>query len=110
MEHVGNNNNTVSSALHYPGNFGGSAVVGAISVPSATSEFHNYTVEWTPDSIKFVVDEELIHNSFINSASTPFNSDFFLIMNVAMGGTLGGTIDGEFTQDTMEVDYIRVYQ
>ena len=110
MEHVGNNNNTVSSALHLPGNSGGSAVVGATPVATATSEFHNYTVEWTPDSIKFVVDNQLIHHSFVNSVSTPFNSDFFLIMNIAMGGTLGGAIDGEFTQDTMEVDYVRVYQ
>tara|TARA_R110002074_G_scaffold122612_9_gene257389 strand:- start:7459 stop:9576 length:2118 start_codon:yes stop_codon:yes gene_type:complete len=110
MEHVGNNNNTVSSALHLPGNSGGSAVVGATPVATATSEFHNYTVEWTPDSIKFVVDDQLIHHSFVNSVSTPFNSDFFLIMNIAMGGTLGGAIDGEFTQDTMEVDYVRVYQ
>lgn len=110
MEHVGNNANTVSSALHYPGNSGGSAVTGSTSVPTATSEFHNYTVEWTADSIKFVVDDELIHTSFVNTGDTPFNSDFFFIMNVAMGGTLGGTIDAAFTEDTMEVDYIRVYQ
>ncbi|WP_324023906.1 glycoside hydrolase family 16 protein [Maribacter sp. BPC-D8] len=110
MEHVGNNNNTVSSALHYPGNSGGNAVVGTTPVETATSEFHNYTVEWTPESIKFVVDDQLIHNSFVNNATTPFNSDFFLIMNVAMGGTLGGAIDPAFTEDTMEVDYVRVYQ
>ncbi|MGB5318823.1 glycoside hydrolase family 16 protein, partial [Eudoraea sp.] len=110
MEHVGNSANTTSSALHYPGNFGGTAVYGAIPIPTATSEFHNYTVEWTPESIKFVVDDEFIHLSFINSAETPFNADFFFIMNIAMGGTLGGAIDPSFTQDTMEVDYIRVYQ
>ncbi|KKO07699.1 hypothetical protein LCGC14_0050370 [marine sediment metagenome] len=110
MEHVGNNNNTISSALHYPGNSGGNAIVGTTSVETAISEFHNYTVEWTPDSIKFVVDGELVHNSLVNNATTPFNSDFFLIMNVAMGGTLGGAIDSEFTEDTMEVDYVRVYQ
>ena len=45
-----------------------------------------------------------------NSADFPFNADFFFIMNIAMGGTLGGTIDPAFTEDTMEVDYIRVYQ
>ena len=55
-------------------------------------------------------EKSFIHNSFVNSASTPFNSDFFLIMNIAMGGTLGGAIDGEFIQDSMEVDYVRVYQ
>ncbi|MBU2945262.1 family 16 glycosylhydrolase [Zobellia uliginosa] len=110
MEHVGNNSNTTSSALHYTGNSGGNAVTGSTSVPTATSEFHNYTVEWTADSIKFVVDDELIHTSFVNSSDTPFNSDFFFIMNIAVGGTLGGTIDTAFTEDTMEVDYIRVYQ
>lgn len=110
MEHVGNNSNVVSSALHYPGNSGGNAVTNSTSVPTATSEFHNYTVEWTADSIKFVVDDELIHTSFVNTTDTPFNSDFFFIMNIAMGGTLGGAIDGAFTEDTMEVDYIRVYQ
>ncbi|MGB5434945.1 MAG: family 16 glycosylhydrolase [Maribacter sp.] len=110
LEHVGNNANVTSSALHYPGNSGGTAVTASTVVSTATSEFHNYTVEWTPESIKFVVDEELVHLSFVNSGDTPFNSDFFFIMNVAMGGTLGGTIDSAFTEDTMEVDYIRVYQ
>ena len=110
MEHVGNNANKTSSALHLPGNFGGTAVTAGTDVPTATTEFHNYTVEWTPDTIKFVVDDELVHLTFVNSADTPFNLDFFLIMNVAVGGTLGGAIDPAFTQDTMEVDYIRVYQ
>ncbi|KAG1648876.1 Beta-glucanase [Nymphon striatum] len=106
MEHVGNNPNVVSSALHYPGNSGGNAVTSSTSVPTATSEFHNYTVEWTADSIKFVVDDELIHTSFTNTMDTPFNSDFFFIMNIAMGGTLGGAIDDAFTEDTLEPIYI----
>lgn len=110
MEHVGNNANVTSSALHYPGNSGGLAVTASTETSTATSEFHNYTVEWTPETIKFVVDEELVHLSFVNSGDTPFNSDFFFIMNIAMGGTLGGAIDPGFTEDTMEVDYIRVYQ
>jgi hypothetical protein len=29
---------------------------------------------------------------------------------VAMGGTFGGEVDPAFTESTMEVDYIRVYQ
>jgi beta-glucanase (GH16 family) len=33
-----------------------------------------------------------------------------MILNVAMGGTFGGTIDPSFTQSTMEVDYVKVYQ
>lgn len=110
MEHVGNNSNVVSSALHFPENFGGNAITDSRALSTATSEFHNYTMEWTPDSIKFVVDDDVVHLSFDNTNATPFNSDFFFIMNIAVGGTLGGTIDPNFTEDTMEVDYIRVYQ
>ena len=40
----------------------------------------------------------------------PFNQDFFLILNTAMGGDLGGAIDPDFDQSTFEIDYIRVYQ
>ncbi len=36
--------------------------------------------------------------------------DSLLILNIAMGGNLGGDVDPAFTQDTMEVDYDRVYQ
>lgn len=110
MEHVGNNPNTVLSTLHYTGNSGGSGPNGSIEIATATSDFHNYTMEWTADSIEFRVDDNPVHNTFVNNTNTPFNNDFFFIMNVAMGGSLGGTIDPEFTEDTMEIDYIRVYQ
>lgn len=110
MEQTGADKNTVLSTLHFPGNSGGGGITNSTSVSTATTEFHNYTVQWTPDLIEFWVDDNPVHNSFVNSTGTPFNSDFFFIMNVAMGGTLGGTIDPEFTEDTMEVDYIRVYQ
>ncbi len=110
MEHVGNNANTILSTLHYTGNSGGNGPTGSIQVPTATSEFHTYTVEWKAQTIKFMVDDNEVHTSFTNTSATPFNNDFFFIFNVAMGGTLGGDIDPAFTEDSMEVDYIRVYQ
>jgi hypothetical protein len=33
-----------------------------------------------------------------------------MILNIAMGGTLGGDIDPGFTEDTMEIDYVKVFQ
>lgn len=109
MEHVGNDLDVVLGTLHYPGVSPGGGNSGSTIVSNATTEFHDYTVEWTPDVIKFLVDGTVYH-TFANTPSTPFNSDFFLILNIAMGGTLGGTIDPGFTQDTMEIDYIKVYQ
>jgi beta-glucanase (GH16 family) len=66
-------------------------------------------VQWTDSSIKFYVDG-LEYHTFINSSNVPFNQDFFLLLNTAMGGNLGGAIDPDFDQSTFEVDYIRVYQ
>lgn len=109
LEYVGNKPNDISSALHFPGNSGGGALVGRKTIQNAETEFHVYKTIWSPASIKFYVDNEL-YFSYANSANTVFNKEFFLIMNVAMGGSLGGTIDPLFTQGTMEVDYIRVYQ
>jgi beta-glucanase (GH16 family) len=40
----------------------------------------------------------------------PFDSDFFLITNIAMGGAFGGPVDPNFQSSSLEIDYIRVYQ
>ncbi|NBL64101.1 family 16 glycosylhydrolase [Flavobacterium sp. NST-5] len=110
MEHVGNQQNTIHGSLHYPGNFGGTANTASTTISNVSSEFHVYKVIWSPDSIKFYVDDQPAFHTYTNSASSPFNLDFFLILNVAMGGNFGGAIDPAFTQSTMEVDYVRVYQ
>jgi hypothetical protein len=109
MEQTGQDKNSILGTLHYPGVSPGGGNSNSTSAPTSTTEFHNYTVEWTPDVIKFLVDDTVYH-TFANISSTPFNNDFFIILNVAMGGDLGGTVDPAFTQDTMEIDYVRVYQ
>jgi beta-glucanase (GH16 family) len=77
------------------------------TIVNAASEFHIYKTIWTP-LIKIYVDDKLFHS--VANDSIPFNKDFFLILNVAMGGTFGGAIDPAFTQSSMEIDYVRVYQ
>jgi beta-glucanase (GH16 family) len=78
-------------------------------VDNLNSEFHNYTLEWREDQILIAVDNEVFYTLDYDS-SLPFNQDFFILINLAMGGNFGGTIDSGFTQDTLEVDYVRVYQ
>lgn len=109
MEHVGNQQDVIHGTLHYPGRSGGDADGGSIDVPGVSDDFHIYTMEWSPERIVFLVDGEIYH-SYENTPDSPFNKDFFLILNVAMGGTFGGEIDPDFTESSMEVDYIRVYQ
>lgn len=109
LEQTGGDKTKSSGALHLPGNSGGNAVTNEIANPTSTTEFHNYTVEWTASVIKLLVDDE-VFLTYVNTPESPFNKDFFMILNVAMGGTLGGPVDAGFVEDTMEVEYVRVYQ
>jgi hypothetical protein len=109
LEYVGKNPNEIIGAFHFPGNSGGGAIVGKTTITNPTTEFHVYKTIWTATSIKMYVDNKLYH-SLDNNPATVYNKEFFLILNVAMGGSLGGPVDPAFTQSTMEVDYIKVYQ
>ena len=108
LEEVGNQLNVNHSSLHSPGRSGNTPDTSTISVPNGNTEFHVYTTDWRSDFIKFYVDNQLYY-TFTNSASMPFNQNFFLIMNCAIGGNFGGAIDPNFVSSTFEVDYIRVY-
>lgn len=109
MEHKGNEPNVIHSTLHFPGNSGGNPITKTTTISNASSAFHIYKVIWSQAKIQFYVDDVLFH-SFANSSTVPFNKDFFIILNLAMGGTFGGTIDPAFTQASMEIDYVKVYQ
>ena len=79
----------------------------------ATSAFHVYTVDWSADKMDFYVDDTLYYTynpSIKNNDTWPFNKDQFILLNIAMGGTLGGNIAADFVQATMEIDYVRVYK
>lgn len=109
MEHVGKTQNHILGTLHMPGNSGGDGISGGTTVAGVSEDFHIYTLVWSPTKITWSVDGTVFH-SYNNTASTPFNSDFFMILNVAMGGNLGGPVDANFTESSMEVDYIKIYQ
>ena len=109
MEHKGNVPNVIHGTLHYPGNSGGNGNTNTTTILNASTEFHIYKAIWTPSSIRLYVDNVLFH-TVANTGTLPFNSDFFLILNVAMGGTFGGAVDPLFIESSMEVDYVRVYQ
>lgn len=108
MEHKGTDEGRIYGTLHYPGRSGGNANGLTKMVQNVTSEFHVYAVEWTATTIKISVDGVEFFN-FANNGTVPFNHEFFILLNVAMGGTFGGVVDPAFTNSAMEVDYVRVY-
>ena len=76
-------------------------------------KFHVYGLEWTQEKIKFFVDDNY-YFTYVPKEKTPENwpyfNDQYILLNIAMGGNLGGTVDPNFIQDQMEIDYVRVYQ
>lgn len=79
------------------------------SLPTATDEFHVYSLRWNGDTLRVFVDELLVYE-LENTPSRPYDDPHYLLLNIAMGGTLGGEIPVDFAQATLEVDYVRVYQ
>lgn len=86
-------------------------------------EYHVFACKWEPDRLSFYVDGEKIHdvvNWFTAKEGeekkpypAPFNQPFYIILNVAVGGTWPGDPDETTTFDevaAMKVDYVRVYQ
>lgn len=109
MEHWGSNQNYVQSAMHTPSSFGGTVNLGGQTIPTASSEFHIYTLVWTAVKMEFAVDGVIhyTYNPTVKNASTwPFDAAQYLLLNFA----IQGNITSSFTEGAMEVDYVRVYQ
>jgi beta-glucanase (GH16 family) len=114
MEHWGYNPTLVSSATHTPSCSGGcpNTKVGETVISDYATEFHVYSLEWTADELNFIIDGNLKYSykpAVKNSNNWPYNAPQFLILNVAMGGSWF-SIDPNFTESVMEIDYIKVYQ
>jgi beta-glucanase (GH16 family) len=82
-------------------------------IDDLSNDFHVYAVEWKVDTISWYIDDVnfyTVTKTDIGAAAWPFDKDFYLIFNLAVGGFFGGDPNGSsvFPQ-TMEVDYVRVY-
>ena len=83
--------------------------ISALGISDLTTNFHIYSLVWTASSMKILIDNKgLVELS--NTANVPFDNPHYLLLNIAMGGNLGGNIPNEFDQDSMEIDYVRFYQ
>ena len=113
IEHVGNDPGRILSAVHTPSSYGNTVNTGTKMVSDATTQFHVYGLEWTPEKLEFSIDGDVFYTyrpSTRNNSTWPFDSNQFIILNIAVGGNLGGEIDPNFISGTMEIDYVRVHQ
>lgn len=109
MEHWGYNQNFVQSALHTPSSSGNTVNLGGQTIPTASTAFHNYSFEWTPTKMIFSVDSNIHYTyepSVRNADTWPFDAEQYFLINFA----IQSSISNSFSQDALELDYIRVYQ
>lgn len=112
MEHGLHATNEISCAIHTPSSSGNTVNTQVLPLPDVANDYHTYSMNWSPNQITFLVDDVgyYTYNPAVKDDSTwPFDLDQYIILNVAMGG-FSGAVDPGFTQSTMEIDYVRIYQ
>ncbi|HMH07119.1 MAG TPA: glycoside hydrolase family 16 protein, partial [Terriglobales bacterium] len=118
MENVGKEPSIVHGTIHGPGYSGAAGIGASYTLPTGkkfADDFHIFAVEWEPNAIRFYVDGNLYETR--TRADLPqgrrwvFDHPFFLLMNVAVGGSWPRNPDTStvFPQ-TMLVDFVRVYR
>ena len=112
-EHIGHQPGRVFSTVHTAAGSGAKGAGAAIQLADVCGSFHDYQMHWTRQSIRFGVDG-VTHFEYTNPgtgpARWPFDAPQFLILNIAIGGDLGGRVDDAIFPVHMEVDHVRIYQ
>ncbi|MEI7655671.1 MAG: glycoside hydrolase family 16 protein [Actinomycetes bacterium] len=111
LEAVGQEPASLLGTIHGPGYFGGEGLTRKIDHDGPLSDgFHIYSVLWLPDEIYWMFDGTAYHHLSAADAAPHewvFNQRFYAILNLAMGGTLGGALSDSVDRAQMRVDYVR---
>jgi beta-glucanase (GH16 family) len=116
MENIGREPSVVHGTIHGPGYSGAEGPSGLLTLPGGArfaDGFHVFAVEWEPSVLRWYVDGQLYHTrtpADLSGRRWVFDHPFFLLLNVAVGGSWPGSPDATtvFPQ-VMRVDYVRVY-
>ncbi len=116
MEMIGHEANRSHGTLHFGPGPGSTQLGRNYTLPSGifNDEFHVFSLEWKQNQIKWFIDGNLFStytSADFGANNYPFNEDFFLIVNLAVGGNWPGSPDAlTYFPQWLIVDYIRVYQ
>jgi len=113
MEQVGSDPSRIFGTVHTKAGSGGASIGAATQVPDACTSFHDYQLHWTATEIAVGVDG-VVYFRYANPGTGrdrwPFDAPQYLLLNIAIGGVLGGTVDDSIFPVMMEVEHVRVYQ
>lgn len=113
IEAKGSNPKTAYGTAHGPGYSGGEGIGGLTAMKTFNySGFNTYAIEWMPDQIKWLLNEKVyftLNKKDVGTNDWVFNKEFYLILNVAVGGQFTGDIDPDLKSGSMAVDWVRYY-
>jgi beta-glucanase (GH16 family) len=118
MENIGKEPAIIHGSIHGPGYVGSTGIEAPYTLTGKqrfADDFHVFAIEWDPNSVSFLVDQDLYvrrtRADLKPGWKWVFDKPFFLILNLAVGGDWPGNPDSStvFPQ-SMLVDYVRVYQ
>lgn len=115
MEFVASNPDEIFGTIHYGDPYPNNQYQGnGFTLHSGTfpEAFHEFAIEWEPGEIRWFLDGVLYSVKRVEDVvpyNWPFDQDFHFLLNVAVGGNLGGAVNNAMLPATMEVDYVRVY-
>lgn len=117
MEYMCNSSDykTINSTLHWYDESSGvdkGVSYGLATTVDTPTEWHVYTMEWTPTTITTSIDGVQFYAADITpSHMTEFHNEAYILLNMAIGGTyVNNEYDTSITEKTMEIDYVRIYQ
>ena len=109
VELLGREPRTVHGTTHGPLS-GGTGRGGTTELSGDfAADFHTYRMDWTPTQISFFVDDRLYSTIDKSDADWVFDHEFFLLLNLAMGGNWGGAIDANLNDAQLVVDFVRIF-
>lgn len=119
MEHVGHHEGRVHFSIHsksynHHNHLQPTKIVHDMNLLDG---FHEYSFTWDEEAIKFYIDKKHIvtfkkgdENRLTDEGGWPFDQPFYLILNIALGGTWGGPIDDDALPTIMAIKYVKVYE
>ncbi len=114
LEYIGKEPDVIFTSLHTQASHGNTINTKKTKIETIEEGFHIYAVDWNEQKMDFFVDEKLVYTfnpQLKNEYIWPFDKNFFIIINMAIGGNFGGPeVDNSIFPQEFIIDYIKVYQ
>lgn len=112
LEYIGREPGRVFTSLHTPASHGNTINTRKTKIENIEEGFHTYKVVWTENYIEFFVDDQQLYKftpKQYDEKHYPFKKDFYFLINMAVGGNLGGAeINDKALPEKFYVDHIKV--